>query len=459
MSSFSQTHNDPEAGGSSAPGQNVRLRVVLSVVVLAAGMLVWLFGIVRVVPFPVKVGGAGMLLLLCVGFVFTGRPAFARLLTVLLACFVAVLLFDSALRIIHPKVIYFRAHETLVREWPPLPRLIRYAPNARYTGRVFGDLGAFSKDPSIREYREMVFQTDDRGFRNEPERLRPPYDLVVLGDSFGVGIGTTQEATWSRQLADRYGLSVINLSMPGDPRRLLVNFLIEKDRVPMGPDAVLLLALFSGNDLQEVKDPRSLIPHLTTLNRVEQAQVMLRNFQRRSPIHILIRRWIPSQVKVMARQQVEIRPFVDGRPMAFYKPYLATTALGPDQVRSHENVENLRNLIADFKRVCDVMDTRLKVVLFPAKSEVYRWVVRKAAPWSSSPSPSGLSVVVSAQCAKLGVPFLDLKPDLIRRSKTIWESQGQLLWYRDDTHPNPAGHAAAAELIYSALIQQPGDDR
>ncbi len=33
-----------------------------------------------------------------------------------------------------------------------------------------------------------------------------------------------------------------------------------------------------------------------------------------------------------------------------------------------------------------------------------------------------------------------------------WRDSGELLWWRDDSHWNPAGHKVAAELIHKRLL-------
>ena len=81
------------------------------------------------------------------------------------------------------------------------------------------------------ETRSIDFITDSYGFRNKPLDEGPVYDILLLGDSFTVGNGTTQESTWATLLSSRYNLKVYNLAIPGSPWHSYVNLAMEMERL------------------------------------------------------------------------------------------------------------------------------------------------------------------------------------------------------------------------------------
>jgi hypothetical protein len=443
----------PQAPRTEPPGIGFRVALGLWAWIALGG--VWLFGVIERLPAPYVWVCVASVVVLNLAFVVLKAPAAGNVLLAVLVAGLATLASDGLLRWMQPKLIYFRAHETLVEQWPPLPQLIRYKPDASYAGRVYGDLAAYAGNPSLRQYRHVVFQTDHRGFRNSSDAMRQPLNVLILGDSFGVGNGTTQEATWSSRLAAAYGLSVYNLSMPGNPRRLLINCLIEKDRLSFHPDAAVLLALFAGNDLDEVQGGGTDLAHLSVSGRVDAYRTALRNFQRRSAVGILLKRLIPDATAIRAKRQVVVGSLGNGQSMAFYAPYVQTTGRSVAQVRAHPNFEALKGLIVDLKTVCDRMGVHLKVTTVPAKCEIYDWVVDQTAPWSLPSAASGFSVAVARICSDFHIPFYDMKADFKRRCKQLFRDSGAIAWYCDDTHFNPAGHRIAADLIYRNLLAAP----
>jgi hypothetical protein len=60
--------------------------------------------------------------------------------------------------------------------------------------------------------------------------------------------------------------------------------------------------------------------------------------------------------------------------------------------------------------------------------------------------------VVEALSREHGFTFLDLKPHFVDASKRLFEGSHELLWWRDDSHWNPRGHAAAADVTYAHVL-------
>jgi len=64
------------------------------------------------------------------------------------------------------------------------------------------ETGGLGHRTSLDEHQRVVWQTDEWGFRNGPD-AGGKYDVVIVGDSFAVGTGLSQEDTLAAQL-DRY---------------------------------------------------------------------------------------------------------------------------------------------------------------------------------------------------------------------------------------------------------------
>ena len=113
----------------------------------------------------------------------------------------------------------------------------------------------------------------------------------------------------------------------------------------------------------------------------------------------------------------------------------------------------LERTLTYFKDFCRERGFVLKVVLLPAKEEVYGWVLQGKPPWSSGSESSRFGRWLEDACRELGVDYWDLKPEFVRESRLRYETDGELLWWYDDSHWNPAGHRLAADLVYRHLLQ------
>src|SRR3989442_4865735 len=154
----------------------------------------------------------------------------------------------------------------------PLPDLLqvyRFNKSLDFRGSTFGDLAALSGKKEWREQRELVFQTDSFGFRNHLDaENKGLLDLIILGDSYGVGDSTSQVKTWSSILSQQYGLNLYNLSMDGaSPWQEYVDLPLEMDRLKTRERTTVLWLLFTGNDLIDPSYPafkREELPWLGT---------------------------------------------------------------------------------------------------------------------------------------------------------------------------------------------------
>jgi hypothetical protein len=381
-----------------------------------------------------------------------GRPGAraARRVSLALAsaCF-AVTLLDLAARPLLLHLYGVRPAERYIRRWPALPLLQRYEAGVNFEGETYGDLAAVSGRGDWREWRRVRFVTDEHGFRNEspsPSDAARPLDLVVLGDSFGVAAGTSQDETLSGVLARDYGLAVYNLSVSREnPRQQYANLLLEGGRLNTRGDALVLWLIFPGNDLDEpyhaeLEDPRPESPGLLT-----RLAVGAGDFRSRSPVRGLLSRGGAPRV-------IE-RALPDGRRVLFNETYAGRRSRTVEDVLRHPNFESLKRTLGAAERLAGERRLRVAVALVPSKEEVYSWALDGAPAWSASAEPSGFSAVLRELCGRHGFRFLDLKPALVEASRPAYEKSGALLWWRDDTHWNGEGQRAAASVVYANLLR------
>jgi hypothetical protein len=405
-----------------------RVKCALSILATAVFLGLWVVGIIP--PACDRFFHAALLtfLLLLGGLARSSRPAAVRMLVPFIATALPLIAADLVLRRAGGDVIY-RPGENFVAPMPTMPLVYRYAKNVRFQGETFGDLAAMAADQSLREMRPMEIVTDAFGFRNDPACHEQVLDLILCGDSFGAGSGTTGTNTFADILRREYGLSVYNLAVRGSPWQSLMNLKMELPRLRTRPGTVVLLAMFTGNDLDDLYGPLegASSPRNATW---DLARTVLRIFRKQSGVYQLAQqRWLARQRE---REQGEERPAAgvtvrrlpSGLPMVFLNDYLEHGHRTEEQVLNHPQWPLLRQTLLNIRDSCRHADIPFRIVLIPTKGEVYEWIA-------------------------FGKP---LKPGLTAESKSLYEHSGQFLWWRDDTHWNGIGHETAARIIHDDLL-------
>ena len=356
---------------------------------------------------------------------------------------------DTAARIAMRMWVEAGPIELYADPYPRMPLIGRYTANVHYHARAFGDLGRPRVYRDAREYRDLVWVTDAAGFRNDPALLDPtrPLDLILLGDSYGDGAETSQERTWASLFATRYHLAAYNLSMvAASPWHEYVTLASEIDRLRIRRGTLLVWAIFTGNDLDGgVFYPTVDLAQLPWRGWLGQWRVKFRTFRDRSPVRRAQTLMRDRNYKTNA---VWRRTFLDGRPILFFRPFVARARATLAMIEHHPDFPAFQTAFAATATLARERGLRVAVVLIPTKEEVYGWVVDEAPPWSTTAEPSALSIAVERMAAAHGVEFFDLKPLFVAASRRAWEQSRALLWWRDDTHWNDCGHDVAARAVY-----------
>jgi hypothetical protein len=341
---------------------------------------------------------------------------------------------------------------TQVNAWwlPHLPWLSRFDPNLDIRGEGYGDLAGRTHDKELREPRYTVFQTDRAGFRNTHDS--EGIDLLVLGDSFGAGLDTTQDRIFASLLETKYGRRVYNLSLPGGPYSEYLDFLIESPRMTFRPNAQLIWVFFTGNDLYAwnwgIYDPAALPWQKGT-------QVWLatyKNFRNHSPLRHLI---IAAYRRLFgdSRGQIVIRrELPNGLPILFHSLYQKDVNLSKTLVERDPVIPKLERTMAEMRNRAAEHGLTLTVILIPAKEELYRWILEQRERRPDDANPSGFALAVLDACQRLQIRCLDLKPYLTEEAYRLFDSSGKLVYWRDDTHINDNGHEAVTAFIAQMIL-------
>ncbi len=359
---------------------------------------------------------------------------------------------DLALRPVIGDRIGGRPEDALMRRWPSLPVQARFVPNSNYRGIVVGDLIGVSGNDAAAEPRTIVFSTDAHGFRNASGAGASDVDLIALGDSFGAGFGVSQEKTWPSLLGSEHGRRVYNLSTFGSPWNEWIHMKTELPRIKIAPGSKLVWTFFTGNDLGSDYGPI----HPRLLSLPERALVRWSTFRNLSPLRRLFDK-IRYAVRLgrSASRDVVQSDDGSGRPVLFLKSFLSEEERSAESVRSHPNYKSLAEVFRAMARLAADRGIQVLVVSVPTKEGVYRELMRGAGAAGSDgdAESSGFATVVGQLSRENGFDFLDLKPLLRNAAWAGGAAPGpsRMLYWRDDTHWNDEGHAAAALAIAERL--------
>lgn len=371
------------------------------------------------------------------------RGRAAKIATALVVCASTIALLDVALRAALNDSVYQIA-------MPDIPELSRFTSSTAEDAIRIGNLGGATKaidDDVPRRIRTVI---DSFGFRNDAT-VQGPFDLIVLGDSFGFGIGTAQEKTFPSLLRDRGRWSVYNLSMPyTGPWGEFVNLSLESRRLTLRPGAVVLWAIFSANDLDDRYGTLD-VDHLPRNGPIGRTWIRVKRFRNRSPIYQLVQR-AKRALGPQPPVSVVTAPFLNGRPALFVQEYSDLRRRTADDIVRHANYTALVDTIAATKQLTDRLGAALKMVFIPSKEEVYGWMLDKAEPWSTPAVATPLGLVLRELCARAGIDYLDVTPRFVVASRQEYLQSGDMLWWYDDTHWNERGHELAATVIHDELL-------
>lgn len=378
---------------------------------------------------------------------FFGPHQKGAMVAMVMTC-VALVVCDLAGRPFADSYLHYNPANMFSRKLPNLPILGRWDANVNYRGQAYGDLAAMKGEREWREIREVVFQTDHLGFRNG--KVHEPIDLIVLGDSFTAGIGTSQDKIFSRVLESSYGRSVYNMGYPGGPYDEYLNFAIESPKLALRPHAELIWVLFEGNDLEDPGGETWDLSSLPWKSDVGAALVRFRTFRNRSPINQIMeglrkRLWGETE-------DVIVRTLPDGRPVLFAGWQELWGSRSQSEIETHWNFQRLDTTMKTMQRLAIERNVRVSVLIMPTKGQVYRWVLDQRPAMPADALSSGFALAVLGECHRIRLRCFDIKGFLAAEAIRLYQSSEEVLWWRDDTHLSDRGHEAVATFIAHEIL-------
>jgi hypothetical protein len=320
------------------------------------------------------------------------------------------------------KAMYYRPHEQLVQQDHAQGHRA-YRKNARIEMIApHGDLKALTA-ADLAQPRKVVFQTDSAGFRNDRDYANG--DMVLIGDSFVVGMGDSQSDMLSAQLTRDHGVAAYNLGHPGDISDYLAVWRAFQRQHP-GPVRAALF-LFEGNDFESAYKPA----------KTEKPSPLARyageyySFFTGSDLYRVTKSLYARATKagsIKASDSVRIETLA-GQKMGLYTPYISVS----ERTRYALPAPMQADLIALAGEV-------EQVFFIPTNYRVYARHLGK------TDLPHAQWQALSKLCEQQRWRCTDLTPGLVAAADALLV-KGQFIWWLDDTHWNRAGIAAAAAVV------------
>jgi hypothetical protein len=399
-----------------------------------------------------KTGWIEAALCIPIGLSLIATGSLARVLQNVLVSITAISLSVTTLDLILRPTFGHRLHYTPTNisshKLPELPIVGRWDPSQTQDTESYGDLAAMAGNPALQERRRIVFRTDEFGFRNIPQS--EPADVLILGDSFPAGGGTTDDETFARLLESKYGFRTYNFSYPGGPYDQFINFAIEWRRLKVTSRPRVIWTFYTGNDLEDAGGEIWDIPNLPWRHGISAWQVKYKTYMNRSPLN----QWMEA-VRFKLRNNVPdliIRWLPDGQPVLFVGSHEAAGKRSRDEVEQHPNFAKLKRTLAAMRVLTTERDVELTILILPTKGEVYRWLLETREPQPEDSNSSGFALAVLDACKTTRIVCHDTKASLVSEARRLYDTDGKLLWWRDDTHIGKYGHAAIAAYIVRNVL-------
>lgn len=339
----------------------------------------------------------------------------------------------------------FQAWECLTRYQEPGAI---FQANRRFeSGRIHGNLSNMGNLPELREDRPQVFTTDSHGFRNGPAAGPRTVEAVVVGDSFVAGYGVSDEDTLPVQLSRKTHSTFYN---GGGPYAYLNTIRLLKRKLGLTraraiivwTENVPIAFLQTAERSAQQPDWKTRLWVFVFGHEGERYKNILRGWLYTSPLKIVATKaylrlcndqFLPNVYKKLVVSE-RLR---DGRTMLFYPPEI-------DDFERHREIQEASDYLAHLSSGLRAEGLDPLVVLAPSKYSVYYPLIenrRRAAGDTVHPLAR-----LEADLRQRGIPALDLTKTFRARARDDL-SEGNYIYWLDDTHWNGRGLAVASDLI------------
>jgi hypothetical protein len=362
-------------------------------------------------------------------------------------------------------IAYYALKHELISD-PTLVFLLRQVGSALPTTWM-GD--QYSPDYGV-DVRPMdyVATTNADGFR--PNSAGPPYEIVLVGDSF-LAMGVDDASTLSERLRAVSGRATFNLSRSWyGPDQYLE--LLKRYGLALRPK-VALLGFYAGNDIEDMREYRRWLREQRYYFYADHSQ---RHFFVRYAIALAdTGTYLRDKIaKRLARQAPpvapgEIHPNLGVIQVGAQAVPMVFAGWNPEgsaeQLLATEEWQALHTLLTKFRNLCRASGILPVLLYLPTKSQVYaeyatahsgRRFLQAVA--RQRPIRTNMAEAITTLAERVELPLINLLPHF------KWQAEaGKLLYYPFDEHWNTEGIQAAAEYIWRELQPQlavgPREDR
>ena len=298
------------------------------------------------------------------------------------------------------------------------------------------------------EGREISIRTEDLGIEGIGHRdigTKPPYTAVALGDSFTFCDDAPAEQCWVRQLGERMGWSILDLGVNGYSN-LAEARLLEKVGGALKPSVVLVG--FFPNDFKDNV-------HFYNWSRsgTDDYWTWMRRKRRSDASDALARNSILYRLIDAARRYGKRTTYEhseDGlefvfRDDAWWRGVVARAGVTP-------TYELTEKAFLDLSAAAEKIGSKLVVLLFPFKEQVYWHVARRYMSDGDTLEEADIDgplLSMGRFLASKGIDYCNLTDDLRAEART-----GKQLYLRAGAHWTDAGNEAAARSIAACLADK-----
>ncbi len=290
--------------------------------------------------------------------------------------------------------------------------------------RISGDLTLIDKT-------YIDFITDNYGYRNKLNFNNN--DIVVIGDSFTVGLTVTQEDILSERLSKKINSTVYNASFPTGP--LGYNRIWERLKLKTNNDFESIFLIFEGNDffcnIEEVYG--GMPPQNNIFQYSPKIFKSLEIYSFSYGLLSMVQAYYhlnDQPLKIIVRR-------INNQNVGFLDWYESVS-----RRTEYCNIENWNEVFSFLNKI-----EKVKLVVFiPTKTRVYNSF------FSDTTLPNLQQEYLQNFSQENNLNYLDLTLPLIKKSKELLK-EDKFTFGRGDTHWNKYGIEVAAEEISNYLSE------
>lgn len=345
------------------------------------------------------------------------------------------------------KKFFYRAHERFTNFEGGYKKKINIK-----LANIHGDLISLdycNKNQNLADYRDQIFITDQKGYRNDKYKLEES-EIVLVGDSFIVGSSISQEFIPANILSDITGKKVYSLSFPGGPK--YYEKIIGEEIENMNSDAKIYLFYFEGNDFSHslkknnkyILSDGNKISYLkykikSGYNRLERNKdklfiKILHGFYKRNYFYKSIRPKSQRLVKCIIAKWTETCPVfyhqINNIKVGFY----------------YKSVDDDIKINSHIIKDKEILNKIYKIFFIPTKYSVYRQMIN-----FSDNSMNRSFNYLKNNYSQSGIEVIDLTEILIESAKKNIK-ENKVIYWTDDTHWNHLGIIDTMKFISYKII-------